>query len=76
MSHLQPVKSFQWMIDVGVNSADVEWLARMDGSSDLHMPAGRKHLHLCAGRPAVQRLAGQALHPCSAELTGTRRFTR
>lgn len=37
-------KQLQWMINVGVNQADVDWLERMDGSDDLHMPGNRERI--------------------------------
>ena len=37
-------KQLQWMINVGVNQADVDWLERMDGSDDIHMPGNRERI--------------------------------
>lgn len=37
-------KQLQWMINVGVNQTDVDWLERMDGSDDLHMPGNRERI--------------------------------
>lgn len=37
-------KQLQWMINVGVNQADVDWLKRMDGSDDLHMLGNRERI--------------------------------
>lgn len=38
MSTLNTQVSFQWMIPVGVDASDVEWLERMHGSKELHQP--------------------------------------
>lgn len=38
MSTLNTQVSFQWMIPVGVDASDVEWLERMHGSKDLYAP--------------------------------------
>ncbi|SIR88085.1 hypothetical protein SAMN05880566_13315 [Janthinobacterium sp. TND4EL3] len=37
-------KQLQWMINVGVNQTDVDWLERMDGSDDLHMLGNRERI--------------------------------
>lgn len=34
-------KSLQWMKRVGVDEVDVDWLERMEGSIELHMPGNR-----------------------------------
>ena len=34
-------KSLLWMIHAGVDVSDVEWLERMAGSVELHLPSAR-----------------------------------
>jgi len=34
----------QWMINVGVDQSDVQWLALMEGSIELHMPGNRERI--------------------------------
>lgn len=34
----------QWMLNVGVDQADVRWLERMGGSIELHMPGNRERI--------------------------------
>lgn len=36
--------SFQWMILAGVDPKDVEWLERMNGSKELHLPEAKERV--------------------------------
>jgi hypothetical protein len=37
-------KSLQWMINLGVDQGEVEWLGEMQGSMDLHLPIHRQRV--------------------------------
>jgi hypothetical protein len=37
-------KQFQWMLNVGVDQADVSWLVSMGASIELHMPGNRERI--------------------------------
>lgn len=58
-------QSLQWMISLGVDQREVEWLGEMHGSMDLHLPIHRQRVEqiysAAIGRwmesPAPEKLA-------------------
>lgn len=44
MNTITASNQLQWMLNVGVNQADVRWLESMSGSIEMHMPGNRERI--------------------------------
>lgn len=44
MNTIAASNQLQWMLNVGVDQADVRWLESMAGSIELHMPGNRERI--------------------------------